>query len=394
MARLAKLSSVHPTRESIDNIVRDVQRTRLVASSGEAGNSLAEAQMLIARLHGFESWPKFARYVEARRLDGSPISQFEHAADGIIDGELQTLKDLLSKNRRLIRARSSRDHRATLLHYIAANGHEGFRQRTAPNVEAIARLLLESGAEVDAQALMYGHAVTTMQMLVSSSHTHEAGKQVELVEILLEFGAAPDGVDDNGSPIMTALRFHHPRAAEALARGGARIDNVIVAAALGHVDVVDRLIADNGALRSAPTASGPWPRLSKDPQEHLGYALTWACAFGRTEVAELMMRKGVAPSGRDDDASALHFAAAFGHLHLVRLLLRQGASIETLNSHDGTVLDGVVWYALHAPQDGVDYAAVARALIDLGARRDVYPEMSGYVDLVLAGRRGGGYPDG
>jgi hypothetical protein len=65
------------------------------------------------------------------------------------------------------------------------------------------------------------NSVTTMQMLVSSSPPHEAAKQVALVEILLEFGAAPDGVEDNGSPIMTALRFHYPQAAEALARGGA-----------------------------------------------------------------------------------------------------------------------------------------------------------------------------
>jgi hypothetical protein len=76
------------------------------------------------------------------------------------------------------------------------------------------------------------------------------------------------------------------------------------------------------------------------------------------------------------------------------LLLRHGASLEALNSYDGTVLDGVVWYALNAPQDGVDHAATARTLIELGARTDVYPEMKGNVDLVLAGRRGGGYPEG
>jgi hypothetical protein len=106
-----------------------------------------------------------------------------------------------------------------------------------------------------------------------------------------------------------------------------------------------------------------------------------------------MLSKGVDPSGHDDDATALHFAAGFGHLDLVRLLVRSGASLETLNSYDGTVLDGAVWYALNAPVGGVDYATVARSLIDLGARTDRYPEMQSYVDLVLAGQRGGGYPD-
>ncbi|MEX2016373.1 MAG: ankyrin repeat domain-containing protein, partial [Candidatus Hydrogenedentales bacterium] len=368
LTRLANLNPSAASHDAVDDIVRDVLQTRLVASRDNAGNSLGEAQMLLAQLHGFESWPKFARHIEARRRDDSAVSRFERAADAIADGELELLASLLRENRRLVRARSTRHHRATLLHYIAANGHEGFRQRTAPNVDVIARLLLESGAEVDARAMMYGHSVTTMQMLVSSSPPNEAAKQLALVEILLEFGAAPDGVENDGSPIMTALRFHYPQAAQALARGGARVDNVIFAAALGRVDLVDRLIADDGTLRTAPGASGPWPRLSKDPREHLGYALTWACALGQTDVVELMMRKGVAASGRDDDATALHFAAAFGRLDLVQLLLRHGASLEALNSYDGTVLDGVVWYALNAPHDGVDYAAVARALIDLGAR--------------------------
>jgi hypothetical protein len=193
---------------------------------------------------------------------------------------------------------------------------------------------------------------------------------------------------------MTALRFNYPQAAKALARGGARVDNVIAAAALGYVGVVDRLVGEGGTLLAgAHQVSGPWPRLSSDPREHLGYALTWACTFGQKAVVELMLSKGVDPSGHDDDATALHFAAGFGHLDLVRLLVRSGASLETLNSYDGTVLDGAVWYALNAPVGGVDYATVARSLIDLGARTDRYPEMQSYVDLVLAGQRGGGYPD-
>ena len=34
----------------------------------------------------------------------------------------------------LIRQRSSREHRSTLLHYVSANGIEDFRQRTPPNI--------------------------------------------------------------------------------------------------------------------------------------------------------------------------------------------------------------------------------------------------------------------
>src|SRR5438876_540842 len=45
---------------------------------------LAEAQFFLARAHGFESWPKFAKHVEALNLAGSPDAIFEAAADAIV----------------------------------------------------------------------------------------------------------------------------------------------------------------------------------------------------------------------------------------------------------------------------------------------------------------------
>jgi len=250
------------------------------------------------------------------------VSQFETAADAIVTGDVTTLEKLIRKNPRLVRARSTRDHRATLLHYIAANGHEGFRQRTPKNAVAIARVLLEAGADADALADMYGHRCTTMEMLVSSVHPHAAGVQSALVETLLDYGAAVDGVENNGSPLMTAFRFHYPKAVAMLVRRGAKVDNVISAAALGRVDLGDRFVDEGGTLRpGVPLADVPLPRLPQDPKAHLGYTLTWACTFGQNEVVGLLLRKGVDASGRDGDATALHCAAAGGRMDLVRLLL-------------------------------------------------------------------------
>jgi ankyrin repeat protein len=374
-------------------IAEQAQQDRLLESR-DAAAIRDRAELFLAELHGFESWPAFARHLDALDEASSPISQFESAADAIVTGNQATVERLVAGSPGLVRARSTRNHRATLLHYVAANGHEGFRQRTPPNAVEIARLLLEAGAEPDALADMYGHRCTTMQMLVSSAHPHEAGLQVPLVDTLLGFGAAIDGVDGDGSPLMTALRFHYPKTAEALARRGARVDNVVSAAALGRADLVDRFVGNDGTLAPAAlVAHGPWPRLPRDPKVHLGYALTWATAFGRDEVVELLIRKGVDPSGQDDDAPALHFAAAYGRLTLVHLMLEHGASLETRNSYGGTVLDGTLWYAFNAPISGVDYAVVVRDLIAAGARTDVYPEMNRYVEAVLGGTRGGGYPD-
>ena len=101
-----------------------------------------------------------------------------------------------------------------------------------------------------------------------------------------------------------------------------------------------------------------------------------------------MLRKGVEPEGKDDDASALHSAAAYGRMEIARLLLQYGASLETLNSYDGTVLSGTLWYAYNAPVPGVDYAAVVRELVALGARVDAFPDLEKYVNEVLARSRG------
>ena len=70
-------------------------------------------------------------------------------------------------------------------------------------------------------------------------------------------------------------------------------------------------------------------------------------------------------------------------MDIVRLLVAYGASLETLNSYDGTVLDGTLWFAYNGPVKGVDYPAVIRALIDAGARTDVYPDMQQWIDEYL-----------
>ena len=373
----------------VDKIERDARASGLLAENGRGTCSLTDAQLFLARLHDFVSWPRFSAHIEALARTNSPDAEFESAADAVVTGDIDTLRAMLQANPALVRARSARDHGATLLHYIAANGHEGWRQKAPKNAVDIARLLLDAGAEPDALAHMYGGDATTMDMLVSSVHPHAAGVQVGLVDILVDYGASLNGVEDNGSPLMTAFRFHYPLAAEELARRGARVDNVVTAAALGRVDLVDAFVTDTGDLRpEVPLVRVRWPRLPRDPRVHLGYALTWAATWGRKDVVELMLRKGVDPNGKDDDATALHFAAAYGHMDIVRLLLQHGASLETLNSYDGTVLSGTLWYAYNAPVPGVDYPAVVRELIALGARVDAFPELEKYVNEVLARGRG------
>ena len=161
---------------------------------------------------------------------------------------------------------------------------------------------------------------TTLNLLVSSVHPAEAGLQPALVDTLLDFGAAIDGLEDDGSPLMTALAFGHVAAAEALARRGARIDNVIAAAALGRVDRVRSLLAGDGGV-SPSLVDLYWLGLSSDPSSHVGRAFVWACAYDRTAVVELLLAHGVDPAATDNHGmTGLDWATANGHVEVVELL--------------------------------------------------------------------------
>ena len=57
--------------------------------------SLTEAQFVIARVHGFRSWPKLLAHLEGLSRRASSVSRFERAADAIVEGDAATLGRLL-----------------------------------------------------------------------------------------------------------------------------------------------------------------------------------------------------------------------------------------------------------------------------------------------------------
>jgi ankyrin repeat protein len=348
--------------------------------------SLADAQFFIAQAHGFENWARFADHIRQTNHD----SPFGAAADAVVHGDLPALERLVAANPELVRARSERVHRATLLHYVAANGVEDFRQRTPPNAVAIARFLLDRGAEVDALAHTYGNDryQTTMNLLMSSVHPADAGVQSSLVATLVDAGAAVDGLDGDSSPLMTALAFGYLDAAETIVRRGARTEGIIAAAAMGRVDLVDHMLVDGSTLAPGVSLVGPvWFRLTPDPKAHIELALAWACKFSRSDVAHLMLDRGVNPMAKDNsDMTALHWAAASGLSTVVDRLVALGAPLEVENQWGGTVLTSTLHFALYMPYPGVDYASIVARLVAAGANVgvvDPYPTGHARIDAIL-----------
>ena len=126
---------------------------------------------------------------------------FNQAVQAIITGDEARLHALLKTNPGLVHERAPSPHGATLLHYVAANGVEDDLQRSPENAPAIARILLEAGAEVDAAAPIYDAppSNTTLCLTVTSVHPCKAGVQESLVDVLADrvFGsrrAMPSGL--------------------------------------------------------------------------------------------------------------------------------------------------------------------------------------------------------
>ena len=284
---------------------------------------LADAQLSLARWYGFADWQAVEQYAgEVGQMD-SPVWRFESAVEAVINGDANTLGDLLRRDPELVRARSTRRtphspsmHRSTLLHYVAANGVEGYRQKTPANAVQIATMLLEAGAEADALAGMYGGECTTMNMLVSSSYPAQAGVQVPLVDVLVDFGADVEGRGTGNwtSPLMTALAFGYSDAAEALIRRGARITTLAAAAGLGRLDEATRLLSEASA-------------------EERHRALALAAQHGHVDIVRLLLETGEDPNrynpeGNHGHSTPLHQAALAGHLNVVRVLVERGARLD------------------------------------------------------------------
>lgn len=394
-------------KEQAANLVRDCKSGNVEAvqriekhhpRSGElldldnlsATFAIADAQSVIAREHGFESWLKLAEHIEGLARMGSSIRQFETGADAIVSGDVGTLESLLRENPALVRSRSTRVHRASLLHYVGANGFEGYRQKSPKNAVDVAKVLIEAGAEVDAAAEMYGCGATTLGLVATSVHPARAGVQVALIETLLDHGAAVDGLAGGWSPLIAALANHCPEAAETLGMRGARVDNIVPAAALGRLDLAQSYLNEDGSLR-ATVADVTSRGIPRDPKAQLAQAFIWAGLYGRTSVVEFLLHKGVDPAVTDAAGqTALHWAAGCGSMAVVKLLLEHRAPLEAKNGYGGTVLDQVVWFALNVQVhgmgpafDGVDYPAVIQTLIDAGARVDAHPRLKDGVDEVL-----------
>ena len=207
--------------------------------------------------------------------DPDLAAAFERATDAVVAGDLAGLRALLRERPELATARSSRPHRCTLLHYLAANGVEGERQKTPANAVAVIELLLAAGSDPNA-----------------SCYTYRGGPGETVAGLLV--GSAPPKQARLTLPMIAAL-----------ARGGARLDAVYT--------LLVRLRAGDRVDLAGEVG---------------GRALVESVTLGEPTLVKALLNAGVdIDSRRDDGATALHLAAFEGDAALVEELLACGADL-------------------------------------------------------------------
>ena len=356
---LKSAKSGHPQalHQALQRIKKDHPRSGKLADLDLSGTklALADAQLVIAREHGFESWPKFATHIQGLTRESSPISRFESATDAVVTGDVAKLNQLLREDPELVRERSTRLHHATLLHYVGANGVENYRQKTPKNAVQVAEILLRAGADVHAAADIYG-GTDTLGLAATSVFPFLAGVQDALIDILLEYGANRhvEGL------VNGCLRSGRGQAAVHLAKRGAPLD-LEGAAGMGRLDLVKTFFNEDGSLKTKATHG----------QMECGFI--WACEYGRTNVVEFLLGMGLKVDAVPHGITGLHWAAYTARVDIVKLLLERKAPIELKDGRfRGTPL-GWALYAWGDPPPEAEqsqYYDVVALLVAAGATVD------------------------
>jgi ankyrin repeat protein len=286
--------------------------------------SLADAQLVLAREYGFDSWASLKHRIELAVELGklTPHPRFAEAVAALDAGDLARLRALLAAEPELVHARTNLDPQhgyfagATLLHHVAGNP---WRDAPLPaNIVDVARLLLDAGADVNAASL-HPNGGTTMGLLLTSKQASDRNVTGPLVDVLLQYGASlelekPDVLD-------ASLANHAPCAAEKLIELGAKPD-IFAAAALGRIDLLHASFDEAGRLRSRPRRRGK----VMGERDAIGLALLYACVRDQRAAVDFLLEKdGNWNMTGVNNGTALHRAAFAGDLAMVQRLVAKGA---------------------------------------------------------------------
>lgn len=319
---------------------------------------LSDAQHVVAREHGFRTWPELKHALEAAPRE-RPVARIGIEPVSFYEGRVQELRAALAAGDEEARRRASivqvpdpqvvvaREYGFGSWRELVAGVEEALApepaELTAAVEAALRGELVDAGPRLAREALLrlvqperdppreaFLHLVAQADDLRDPLNVAACFDRIELVQLLLEAGA-----DSGVSPLwgITAIEtalYHGARdTADLLAERGIEPYALWSAAALGRVDLLPELLGGRPGghrpnLADVGWQPGPPPR--DDPQEILDEALCFAALNGHDESVEWLLDHGADVTGAPYlGMTPLHFAAQFGRLSTVRLLLARGA---------------------------------------------------------------------
>jgi ankyrin repeat protein len=333
---------VHEVSEQPFRTDLDYYEGRAYGIATVNGISLADARRDLAQRHGLSSWSDLRRRVQALASGEEPPTSFMLAYRAVEDDDFERLRALLDEHPELVRQRGT-------------NGNDLFGMAGGRD---LVRLLLERGADVN-RGNDYGW---------TKLHQAGYGNDRELAELLLAAGARTDlsARGDGGTPLIVALFWGHREVVDLL---GLEPRNLRVAAGLGRIDLIDELAGTPaaGAHRGFYRPHGGFPawQPSDDRQEILDEALVWAAKSDRVEAIERLVELGADPNADPYRGTPLTWAACNGCVAAIRRLVELGGAVNGRATFGGPD-HGQGVTALHLAAQSGQVEAV-ETLLELGA---------------------------
>ena len=247
-------------------------------------------------------------------------------------------------------------------------GVYGTFQATTVGYEAVVRLLLEKGAELEGKSEV---VKTPLLYAAGAGRGNEA-----VVKLLLEKGAELDVKDQNGqTPLSYAAENGSEAVIALLLEKGAELDvkdqngrTPLSYAAENGSDAVIALLLERGAELDVKDQNGRTP-------------LSYAAKNGSEAVIALLLEKGAELDVKDQNGRTplSHAAAAYSQEAVIALLLEKGAELDVKDQNGRTPLS-------HAAA-AYSQEAVIALLLEKGAELDV-KDQNGRTPLSYAAENG------
>ncbi len=419
------------TPAAIERIRRHHPRFRHAESDSVRVLSLADAQLVLAREHGYESWPEFARHIETLRVIRAvedlrdPVNTFievacvdrhswhgsgtlEHAEmirarypevstaniySASILGNVATVRAFLERDRSLAAAKGG-PHEWDALTYLCFSRYMRIDKARSESFVDAARALLEAGAEANTGWTEY---IDTPPRPVHEAAIYGAAALAQhagLTRLLLEYGADPNDEEtpyhvaetyDNAvlQILLDSKRFSEANLATVAARKCDWHDDKGLNLVLDHganpnyrtiwkfTPFQQSIRRDNGLVMiEALLDHGADPLLSNELDRRNAFQM--AAWHGRGDILATLERRGF--EIRFEGLDALVAACARADLEDARFRTSQNPELLTqLLAVGGTLL---------AHFAGADNDAGVRCLLALGVSPEArWPHGDGYWEL-------------